>query len=241
MVSIKKYRHKPVYKKFINFKGYLPNLEKITRFKKRKWNKLLFNIKKRSKLKKRNSFYRFYDQNSYTVSRFNNYFSKNYSQKIINKRQLLLIYGSLSKKYLKKFIKKSTKKSNSLTNSINSKVILNSVLEQRLDVILLRSHFAINPRTSRQFISHGHVSVNGEKVKDQSYIVQNGDKITFEKKIHNFIHYNILKSCLWPIPFNNLQISYKNLQIRVVSDTLSTRPENNFLNLPNIISYYKTI
>lgn len=48
---------------------------------------------------------------------------------------------------------------------------LESFLERRLQTIVWRKNLANSPKQSRQFITHGHISVNGTKVTVPSYFV----------------------------------------------------------------------
>ncbi len=50
-------------------------------------------------------------------------------------------------------------------------------LELRLDNIVYRAGFAATRPQARQFVSHGHLLVNGERVNIPSYRVSAGDKI----------------------------------------------------------------
>lgn len=239
MVNIKKYRHKPVYKNFTNLQTNIQYNQKFLKFKKIKWKNLLFKLKLQSKFKKRNCYYKFYDQNSYYVSKFSNYFSKEYKQSITKKKSLKLFYGTLNEKYLKDLVNKSIKESNKLNNQINSKTIFSSLLSQRLDTVLLKSNFVLTARNARQLITHKHVLVNGVVVKDNSFLIKTGDKITFEKKVHNLVKYYILKSSMWPLPLKNLQINYTTLQIRVVEEFIMARTGDVLVDLNNIIKAYK--
>ena len=154
MIYIKKYRHKPIYKKFVGLKKNVQNRQKVVKFKKRKWINLIFTINKQSKIKKYNCYYKFYNQTVYNVSKFNNFFSKNYKQNLITKKIFNLFYGSLKKKYLKQMVINSGKKSNQINNKINAQKFLNIYLEKRLDVILLRSNFVLSIKNARQLITH---------------------------------------------------------------------------------------
>ena len=42
MVIKKKYRHKPIYKKFVNLKSNVQNKQKLIKFKKKKMAKIYF-------------------------------------------------------------------------------------------------------------------------------------------------------------------------------------------------------
>jgi small subunit ribosomal protein S4 len=51
------------------------------------------------------------------------------------------------------------------------------LLEQRLDNVLTRLGFAATRAQARQFVSHGHVLVNGERCDIPSRLVQPGDTV----------------------------------------------------------------
>jgi small subunit ribosomal protein S4 len=53
-------------------------------------------------------------------------------------------------------------------------------LERRLDNVLYRMGLASTRAQARQFVSHGHVQVNGRKTDRPSYAVEPGDVITFK-------------------------------------------------------------
>jgi small subunit ribosomal protein S4 len=48
--------------------------------------------------------------------------------------------------------------------------------------VVYRMKFAITPFAARQFISHGHVLVNGRRVNIASYRVKEGDTIEVKEK-----------------------------------------------------------
>ena len=56
------------------------------------------------------------------------------------------------------------------------------LLERRLDAVVYRMKFAITPFASRQFVNHGHVTVNGKRVNIPSYLVRDGDEIEVREK-----------------------------------------------------------
>ena len=61
--------------------------------------------------------------------------------------------------------------------------ILLALLERRLDNVVYRLGLAKSRMMSRQFVTHGHVLVNGKKMSIPSYTVQKGDVITIDAKI----------------------------------------------------------
>ena len=59
-----------------------------------------------------------------------------------------------------------------------------SLLERRLQTLVWRKGLATTPKQARQFIVHGHISVNGKKLDRPSYLVKKDEegKIAYHKK-----------------------------------------------------------
>lgn len=56
---------------------------------------------------------------------------------------------------------------------------LEEIMERRLETIVWRKNLALTTKQARQFITHGHVAVNGRKVTAPSYIVRNKDNVSY--------------------------------------------------------------
>ncbi|MEM0923882.1 MAG: 30S ribosomal protein S4 [Pseudomonadota bacterium] len=56
------------------------------------------------------------------------------------------------------------------------------LLERRLDAVVYRCKFVPTMFSARQFVNHGHVKVNGQKVNIPSYRVKEGDTIEISDK-----------------------------------------------------------
>jgi small subunit ribosomal protein S4 len=56
------------------------------------------------------------------------------------------------------------------------------LLESRLDAVVYRAKFVATVFAARQFVNHGHVSVNGKKVNIPSYRVQPGDVLEVRER-----------------------------------------------------------
>ncbi len=56
------------------------------------------------------------------------------------------------------------------------------LLERRLDAVIYRMKFAITPFAARQFVSHGHILVNGKRVNIPSYIVRDNDTVEVKER-----------------------------------------------------------
>ena len=55
-------------------------------------------------------------------------------------------------------------------------------LELRLDNVVYRAGWAATRPQARQFVSHGHIEVNGKRVNIPSYRVRKGDVITLRPR-----------------------------------------------------------
>jgi len=52
------------------------------------------------------------------------------------------------------------------------------LLEQRLDNVVFRLHFAASRNQAAQFVNHGHIFVNGKRVSIPSYRLRPGDVVS---------------------------------------------------------------
>ena len=60
--------------------------------------------------------------------------------------------------------------------------LLIGLLERRLDAVVYRAKFVPTVFAARQFVNHGHVTVNGKRVNIPSYRVKEGDVIAVKEK-----------------------------------------------------------
>jgi small subunit ribosomal protein S4 len=56
------------------------------------------------------------------------------------------------------------------------------LLERRLDAVVFRAKFVPTMFAARQFVNHGHITVNGKRVNIASYRVKVGDVIEVKEK-----------------------------------------------------------
>ena len=59
------------------------------------------------------------------------------------------------------------------------------LLESRLDAIVYRAKFVPTVFAARQFVNHGHVTVNGQKVNIASYRCKIGDVVEVRERSRN--------------------------------------------------------
>lgn len=99
-----------------------------------------------------------------------------YGVQLHAKQKLKGVYGNVSEKQLRKYYAEAIRrKGDSSENLIG-------ILETRLDSVVYRMKFVSSVFAARQFVSHGHVLVNGKKVDIPSYLVRPGDEIAIRSK-----------------------------------------------------------
>jgi small subunit ribosomal protein S4 len=70
--------------------------------------------------------------------------------------------------------------------------------ELRLDNIVYRAGWAATRPQARQFVSHGHVDVNGRRVNIASYRVRKGDVVRLRDKAAEYGRCPVEPGCAWP-------------------------------------------
>lgn len=222
MYNIKKNRYKPFYNQFIKLKDNVQKRRKLLNFKKSKWNRIQFFIKKKLKFFKR---FKLQDPFTFKSSKFahkGNTLSRRFKHKFYEQKKFQLFYGGFKKKYLKNvFIKIKTLRNK---NFLNKQRVFLKFFESRLDTILYFSKFCFSIKNARQLIKHGHVLVNGVKIKSPYYLIKTDDLIEIEKtkKARLIIKHNFYYVDFWPIPPKYLLINYKTLQILFLWDKNKT-------------------
>ncbi|MGD9918142.1 MAG: 30S ribosomal protein S4 [Paenirhodobacter sp.] len=92
------------------------------------------------------------------------------------KQKLKGYYGDLTEKQFRRIYAEAERvKGDTGENLIG-------LLERRLDAIVYRAKFVPTVFAARQFVNHGHVTVNGKRVNIASYRVKEGDVIAVREK-----------------------------------------------------------
>ncbi|MDB5315308.1 MAG: ribosomal protein [Rhodospirillales bacterium] len=90
---------------------------------------------------------------------------------LMAKQKLKGYYGNIGEKAFRKYYEEAVRRKGDTSEN------LIELLERRLDAVVYRMKFAVTPFASRQFVNHGHVTVNGKKLNIPSYIVKDNDLI----------------------------------------------------------------
>lgn len=104
-----------------------------------------------------------------------------YGLQLDEKQKLSFIYN-IRERQLRTYYRRATRMAGRTGGN------LLSLLETRLDNVVYRSGFAATIWAARQWVNHGHILVNGERVNLPSYEVRPGDVVSINPKVRNNVH-----------------------------------------------------
>ena len=99
-----------------------------------------------------------------------------YGVQLSAKQKLKTYYGNVSEKQFYKYYVEAIRRSGDAAEN------LIGILESRLDNIVYKAKFVPTIFAARQFVNHGHVTVNGKKVNIPSYMLKAGDVVEVRAK-----------------------------------------------------------
>ena len=102
--------------------------------------------------------------------------TSDYGLQLRAKQKLKGYYGSITEKAFKKLYIEAAR----IKGDTGERLI--GLLESRLDAIVYRAKFVPTVFAARQFVSHGHVLVNGKRVNIPSYRVKVGQVVEVKEK-----------------------------------------------------------
>ncbi len=97
-----------------------------------------------------------------------------YGLQLREKQKVRRIYGIMENQFRIYFAKAASMK------GITGEILL-QLLERRLDNVVYRAGFALNRRSARQLVKHGHFMVNGRAVNIPSYLMRPGDVVSVKE------------------------------------------------------------
>lgn len=107
----------------------------------------------------------------------------NYGRQLLEKQKLRYQYN-ISERQLRNYFKKAT----SMKGVAGENLL--RILESRLDAFVLRAGFAPTIYAARQFVSHGHIVVNGKRVNVPSFRLRVGDVVEVKEKSRKLRMFN---------------------------------------------------
>ncbi len=99
-----------------------------------------------------------------------------FGEQLRAKQKLKGYYGNITERQFRRIYEEAAR----LKGSTSELII--GLLERRLDAVVYRAKFVPTVFAARQFVSHGHILVNGKKVDIPSYRCRVGDVIEVKDK-----------------------------------------------------------
>ena len=99
-----------------------------------------------------------------------------FGTQLMAKQKLKGYYGNIGERQFRKLYEEASRRRGDTGEN------LVGLLERRLDAVVYRMKLAPTVFASRQFVNHGHVTVNGKRVNIASYLVKDNDVIEVKSK-----------------------------------------------------------
>ncbi len=151
-----------------------------------------------------------------------------YANHLLEKQKIKWTYGCTERQLLRIYEESAKKKE-------ATGVLLLQTLEMRLDNVAYKSGWFASRDQVRQLVSHGHIKVNGKRVKASSFKVKIGDEITFEARSLPFI--KAITAEIKMIPAEWVDANKDALKIRCVSIPTRDQIDQNF-NEQFLVEFY---
>lgn len=108
-----------------------------------------------------------------------------YGMQLTEKQKVKFVYGIMEKQFHMYYEKASRMQGKTGENLL-------TLIERRLDNVVYRLGFAQTRREARQLTTHGHFTVNGQRVDIPSYLVKAGDVIEVREKSRSSVKFKRL-------------------------------------------------
>ncbi len=108
-----------------------------------------------------------------------------YSMQLTEKQKVKFVYGILEKQFRAYYEKAAAQQGKTGENLL-------VLVERRLDNVAYRMGFAMTRREARQLVTHGHFTVNGQRVDIPSFMVKVGDVIEVREKSRSSVKFKRL-------------------------------------------------
>ena len=102
--------------------------------------------------------------------------TSDYGTQLREKQKLRGYYGNITERQFRRTYQEALRRKGDTGEN------LIGLLESRLDSVVYRMGLVATPFAARQFVSHGHVKINGKKANVPSMLVNEGDVIEVREK-----------------------------------------------------------
>ena len=99
-----------------------------------------------------------------------------YALQLAEKQKVKFVYGILERQF-RSYYEKATR----MPGKAGENLLI--LVERRLDNVVYRLGFAMTRREARQLVTHGHFTVNGQRVDIPSFLVKVGDVIEVRETV----------------------------------------------------------
>jgi small subunit ribosomal protein S4 len=143
--------------------------------------------------------------------------TSDFGQQLKAKQKLKGYYANITERQFSKLYEEAASRKGSTSEQ------LIGLLECRLDAVVYRAKFVPTMFASRQFVSHGHITVNGRRVTVSSFRCRIGDVVEVKEKARQLpLVLEALKSAEREIPdyveVDHTKMTAKMLRIPALSD-----------------------
>ena len=108
-----------------------------------------------------------------------------YALQLQEKQKVKFVYGIMEKQF-RAYYEKAAR----MPGKTGDELL--SLIERRLDNVVYRLGFAMTRREARQLVTHGHFTVNGQRVDIPSFLVKVGDVIEVREKSRSSVKFKRL-------------------------------------------------
>jgi len=151
-----------------------------------------------------------------------------YKMQLLEKQKLRAQYN-IHERQMRNYYEKASRK-----GDMNNSLV--QLLESRLDAVVARAGLARSIYAARQYVGHGHIQVDGQKVDIASYRVRPGQVVTVKEKSRKLDCFQIAMDTAGNCP-PYLERDKKNFSVKFLYDP--PRDEVPVLcELPLVIEYY---
>ena len=105
-----------------------------------------------------------------------------YAMQLAEKQKVKFVYGIMEKQFRMYYDRAAKTQGKTGENLL-------ILVERRLDNVVYRLGFAMTRREARQLTTHGHFTVNGQRVDIPSYLVKPGDVIEVREKSRSSVKF----------------------------------------------------
>jgi len=102
--------------------------------------------------------------------------ASDYGLQLREKQKIKGYYGNITERQFRRVYQEAARAKGDTSEN------LIGLLESRLDAIVYRMGFVPTVFAARQFVSHGHIKVNGRRVNIASFTVKEGDVVELKEK-----------------------------------------------------------